>query len=112
VPAITKLTQELARLTGKDILLLNKTSFNERLDSLAEINIYRITQEAINNAIKYAESTHIVVSLSHSEGLLSIVIDDNGKGFDPDKVKHVKTGDGDFPCYKFFNLVKVDEVEK
>jgi len=94
VPAITKLTQELARLTGKDILLLNKTSFNERLDSLAEINIYRITQEAINNAIKYAESTHIVVSLSHSEGLLSIVIDDNGKGFDPDKVKHVKTGDG------------------
>jgi len=94
VPAITKLTQELARLTGKDILLLNKTSFNERLDSLAEINIYRITQEAINNAIKYAESTHIVVSMSHSEGLLSIVIDDNGKGFDPDKVKHVKTGDG------------------
>jgi len=94
VPAIAKLTQELARLTGKEILLINKTAFNQRLDSLAEINIYRITQEAINNAIKYAESTHIIVSLSHSKDIISIVIDDNGKGFDPDKVKHFKTGDG------------------
>jgi len=94
VPALTKLTQELARLTGKDIVLFNKTGFNERLDSLVEINIYRIAQEAINNAIKYAESTHIVVSMSHSKNLLSIVIDDNGKGFDPDKVKRIKTGDG------------------
>ncbi len=94
VPALTKLTLELAKLTGKEIVLFNKTDFNKRLDSLAEINIYRITQEAINNAIKYAESTHIIVSLSHSKNLLSIVIDDNGKGFNPDKVKHVKTGDG------------------
>tara|TARA_R110002167_G_scaffold54624_5_gene155648 strand:- start:8273 stop:10090 length:1818 start_codon:yes stop_codon:yes gene_type:complete len=94
VPALTKLTHELAKLTGKNIVLFNKTDFNERLDSLVEINIYRITQEAINNAIKYAESTHILVSLSHSENILSIVIDDNGKGFDPTKVKNVKNGDG------------------
>ncbi|GAA4230850.1 hypothetical protein GCM10022291_01980 [Postechiella marina] len=94
VPAITKLTQELTKLTGKEIVLFNKTDFNARLDSLVEINIYRITQEAINNAIKYAGSTHIIVVLSHSKDMLSIVIDDNGKGFDPTKVKHVKTGDG------------------
>ncbi|WP_298493701.1 ATP-binding protein [uncultured Algibacter sp.] len=94
VPALTKLTLELGKLTGKEIVLFNKTDFNLRLDSLSEINIYRITQEAINNAIKYAESTHIIVSLSHSKKMLSIVIDDNGKGFNPDKVKHVKTGDG------------------
>ncbi|WP_187388229.1 sensor histidine kinase [Seonamhaeicola marinus] len=94
VPALTKLTQELARLTGKDILLFNKTDFSGRLDSLTEINIYRITQEAINNAIKYADSTHILVSLSSSRNILSIVIDDNGKGFDPSKVKNVKNGDG------------------
>lgn len=94
VPAITKLTQELGKLTAKHIVLFNKTDFNQRLDSLVEINIYRIVQEAINNAIKYADSTHILVSLSHSENILSIVIDDNGKGFDPNKVKNVKNGDG------------------
>lgn len=94
VPAITKLAQELAKLTGKNIVFFNKTDFNLRLDSLTEINIYRITQEAINNAIKYADSTHILVSLSHSENILSIVIDDNGKGFDPEKIKNVKNADG------------------
>ncbi|MGC6431555.1 MAG: ATP-binding protein [Jejuia sp.] len=94
VPALTKLAQELSRLTGKAIVLFNKTDFNLRLESLAEINIYRIAQEAINNAIKYAESTHIIVSLSHSKNMLSIVVDDNGKGFNPEKVKKVKTGDG------------------
>ncbi|GGD03793.1 sensor histidine kinase [Hyunsoonleella pacifica] len=94
VPALTKLTHELGRLTGKEIVLFNKTDFNQRLDSLSEINIYRIAQEAINNAIKYAESTHIIVSLSHSKNMLSVVIDDNGKGFNPNTVKKVKTGDG------------------
>lgn len=94
VPAITKLTHELGKLTGKNIVLINKTDFNQRMESLTEINIYRITQEAINNAIKYADSSHILVSLSHSENMLSIVIDDNGKGFDPEKVKNVKNIDG------------------
>src|SRR5690606_8946548 len=94
VPAIAKLTKELTKLTGKNIVLYNKTDFNQRLDSLAEINIYRIVQEAINNAIKYADSTHILVSISNSDDILSIVIDDNGKGFDPNKIKNVKNGDG------------------
>lgn len=80
--ALAKLTQELSKLTGKEILFYNKTDFDKRLDSLVEINIYRLTQEAINNAIKYADSTHIIVQLSHSDNLLSITIDDNGKGFD------------------------------
>jgi len=82
VPSLTKLTQELSKLTGKNILFYNKSNFDQRLDSLIEINIYRLTQEAINNAIKYADSTHIIVQLSHSSDLLSITIDDNGKGFD------------------------------
>lgn len=82
VSSIAKLTQELSKLTGKNILFYNKTNFDKRLDSLIEINIYRLTQEGINNALKYADSTHIIVQLSHSNSLLSITIDDNGKGFD------------------------------
>lgn len=87
VPSLAKLTQELSKLTGREILFYNKTDFDKRLDSLIEINIYRLTQEAINNAIKYAESSHIIVQLSHSENILSINIDDNGKGFDKKAVE-------------------------
>jgi two-component system, NarL family, sensor histidine kinase DegS len=85
--ALAKLCQELSKLTGKNVLFYNKSNFNTRLDSLIEINIYRLTQEAINNAIKYADSTHIIVQLSHSETILSVIIDDNGKGFDMETVE-------------------------
>ncbi|WP_299108488.1 type IV pili methyl-accepting chemotaxis transducer N-terminal domain-containing protein [uncultured Winogradskyella sp.] len=88
IPALTKLTQELNKFTNKKIEFYNKTDFDQRLDSLVEINIYRITQEAINNAIKYAESSHIVVTLSHSATILSIIIDDNGIGFNTNNTKN------------------------
>ena len=97
VSSLAKLTQELSKLTGKEILFYNKTDFDQRLDSLIEINIYRLTQEAINNAIKYAESSHIIVQLSHSDTLLSVIIDDNGKGFDinaVDKKRNSESGMG------------------
>jgi signal transduction histidine kinase len=97
VPSLVKLTQELSKLTGKEILFYNKTDFDQRLDSLVEINIYRLTQEAINNALKYADSSHIIVQLSHSPTLLSIIIDDNGKGFDVtsvDKKRNSESGMG------------------
>ena len=92
VPALTNLTQELNKYTDEKIEFFNKTNFNKRLDSLVEINIYRITQEAINNAIKYAQSSHIIVRLSHRDSLLSITIDDNGIGFEPMSLKNGKKG--------------------
>ncbi|MBO2544913.1 type IV pili methyl-accepting chemotaxis transducer N-terminal domain-containing protein [Salegentibacter sp. BDJ18] len=92
VPALQKLTEELSKLTGKNIILFNKTGFSQRLGNITEINLYRITQEAVNNAIKYAESTHIIVSVSHSKEILSISIEDNGKGFDQESIASEKSG--------------------
>lgn len=82
VPALQKMTTELSRLTGKNILFENRTQENIRLDSLAETNIYRVVQEAVNNAIKYADAGYILVAINYSDGMLSIMVDDDGKGFD------------------------------
>lgn len=81
-PGLQKLASELNKLTGKQILFENRTQFNQRFDSITETNLYRITQEAVNNAIKYAESNYILITLSHSDEILSIVVDDDGRGFD------------------------------
>ena len=93
VSSLSKLTLELSKLTGKNIAFYNKTNFDKRLHSLIEINIYRLTQEAINNAIKYAESSHIIVQLSHSSNMLSLTIDDNGKGFNVTEAEKNKTSE-------------------
>jgi len=86
VPAISKLVEQLSNFTEKNIFFENKTDFKGRFDSLIETNLYRVVQEAVNNAIKYAESNYILISISHSDQLLSIVIDDDGKGFDAQKL--------------------------
>lgn len=79
---IAKLVEGLRNRTDKNILFENRTNFGTRLEAHIETNLYRITQEAINNAIKYAQAGYILVTLSHSKSLLSIVIDDDGVGFD------------------------------
>ncbi len=94
VATLQKLVQQLNNFTGKEIYFQNKTDFNGRFDSLVEINLYRVVQEAVNNALKYANSNCIIVSLSHSKDKLSIVIDDDGVGFDMALLKTKENGVG------------------
>jgi two-component system NarL family sensor kinase len=54
----------------------------ERIDKSAEIIIYRIIQELLNNIMKHAAATEAVVQLVKDEGRLNIIVEDNGKGFD------------------------------
>ena len=93
-PALLKMTKEISKLSGKNILFENKSDFDERFDSLTETNLYRVAQEAINNALKYAESTYVLVSITHTKHLLSIMIDDNGNGFDTTEVTNSEKGLG------------------
>ena len=53
-----------------------------RLDGSKEIIIYRIIQELLNNILKHAEASEVLVQLVKEESRLSIVAEDNGKGFD------------------------------
>jgi PAS domain S-box-containing protein len=46
--------------------------------------IYRILQEQLNNIIKHADAKEVSINLSQGEGMTSLVITDNGKGFDTD----------------------------
>lgn len=52
------------------------------LSSAKGINLFRIIQEAINNALKYARASEISISISETEKNLIIKISDDGIGFD------------------------------
>jgi two-component system, NarL family, sensor histidine kinase DegS len=57
-----------------------------RLPSEVEIVLYRIIQEALQNAHKYARSAPITVRLAHQSGALHLSVRDDGPGFDPHEV--------------------------
>ncbi len=54
-----------------------------QVDFQKGLAIYRVVQEAISNALKYADADLIIVQVSKSAGTLLVLIEDNGKGFDP-----------------------------
>ncbi|WP_290625746.1 sensor histidine kinase [Altibacter sp.] len=52
--------------------------------SVAGMNLYRIIQEGVNNAIKYSDASEIGVNISEDTSHFLLTIWDNGTGFDPD----------------------------
>lgn len=59
---------------------------NKRLENNLEISIFRIVQELITNIIKHAEAQNSTINISQFENILNIIIEDDGKGFDVNKV--------------------------
>ncbi|MHA7131733.1 tetratricopeptide repeat-containing sensor histidine kinase [Algoriphagus namhaensis] len=57
-----------------------------RLDSTTGIQIYRIIQEAIQNAMKYAKATEVQVEITQSADGMVLVVRDNGVGFDESEI--------------------------
>lgn len=56
--------------------------------SIVGMHIYRIIQEAVNNALKYANPTNISVSFNALSNGYKIAIIDDGKGFDMDTIDY------------------------
>ena len=73
-----------------------KLKYNEeRNDILPVINlsIFRIIQEACNNAIKHANAKCIEIDIKYDENHINITIKDDGKGFDTKEIKDRITRD-------------------
>ena len=87
--------------------LLNKVADNsaikivseiENIDGIfeseAEISVYRIVQECLNNIMKHAAAREVKVKIAKNERAVSIVISDDGKGFDRKNQNETKQTDG------------------
>ena len=78
-------------LSASGVTLHYETSAAEAITGFGPesvLQIYRILQEACNNAVNHGDARHIFVELAadFASRQVSISITDDGKGFDPDKV--------------------------
>lgn len=76
--------QEFASRISNNALDIH-TEFINYSNSLSEekqLIIYRIIQELVNNAIKHADASEIIIQISQEENMLNLTVEDNGKGFD------------------------------
>ena len=64
---------------------------NGALDQTAGLNVYRIVQELLNNSVKHASASHILVQLIQKDDELIVMVEDDGVGYD---IETFKTGMG------------------
>jgi len=63
----------------------------KRLENSLEIGVFRIIQELITNTIKHANAPNASINLSLYDNSLTIIVEDNGIGFDIEKVDLTKS---------------------
>ncbi|HEY5956946.1 MAG TPA: sensor histidine kinase, partial [Polyangiaceae bacterium] len=78
--ALTDLTKHAERLFGVHCRMEADVR-QVPIDADVALHVYRIAQEALNNAIKHGQASEVMVSLKRPTLLATLTVKDNGKGF-------------------------------
>jgi PAS domain S-box-containing protein len=84
VQSLRESANEVSRRTGHSIEFITQLDERTRFDETIEIVLYRIAQEAVNNAVKHAGGGRVSVELVDRDGVLVLKVKDSGAGFDVD----------------------------
>ncbi len=82
VPAIAWYGEQRLKPLGINFSL-ESDGLVQRLPPAMEIALYRITQEALTNVIRHAQASNVVVRLLHQNNRLTLQVEDDGIGFEP-----------------------------
>ncbi|ARI76516.1 sensor histidine kinase [Halobacillus mangrovi] len=91
---VPTLKKYLATVEEYNDLTITYTSFGKerRLESKYEVALFRLIQEAVQNAIKHANASTIHVKMDMNYEAVKIIVKDDGDGFDPSVKKDKSFG--------------------
>lgn len=81
VPTVRRVLDTLKERSGL-IPELRIMGEERRLNNHLEIGLFRIIQEALTNVEKHARATSVQVRIEFSPGMISAIVEDNGRGFE------------------------------
>ncbi len=95
----------------KEVTDINATAEIDDVDHCltdeAQINLYRIVQECVNNIIKHSHATEALLAIKRKDGEIALLIDDNGRGFASKENHTVDSGNGGFGLVGIAERVKM-----
>jgi signal transduction histidine kinase len=86
VSAVRVHARNLLEAAGMELAFEASGFGHRRLPAAVETTVFRVAQEAITNIARHARASTAVVRLKRSDGLLTLLVEDNGVGFDPAQV--------------------------
>ncbi|WP_440998793.1 PAS domain-containing sensor histidine kinase [Fodinibius sp. SL11] len=91
--ALEQLAQQVEKLFDVSCVVSNKEKINLH-NNMQGMNLYRIAQESISNAVKHGRASNIRIDLKTENGSLKLSVKDDGIGFTESRNKKKKTGMG------------------
>lgn len=92
LPAVRNFAGKVSASTSL-VIEVEEHGMDEKLENSLEVTIFRIIQELIANIIKHSKATEAVIHLTNHGDMINLLVEDNGQGFEPEKIK-VKEGMG------------------
>ena len=89
IPTIKKYTSALQENTDVKIRL-GVTGIERRMEPFLEVMIFRAIQELLRNALTHSQASEIDVKIDVGESSVTVNVEDNGIGFDPDNLEEDK----------------------
>lgn len=92
---IKQFLEQIKNEYNKKIVFIDQENVlkQSNLKSILKLTIFRIIQESCNNAVKHAKAENIQVIVKKVQSFLCITINDDGVGFDTDRLKNIKRED-------------------
>ncbi len=86
VKALSKLAAQHQESSSIDKIRLNTERFSKVLDLDTQLNLYRIVQELLSNAVKHSKAKEVLIMLVCIKEKVVLHYEDDGIGVDPDKL--------------------------
>ncbi|HYG34366.1 MAG TPA: ATP-binding protein [Clostridia bacterium] len=85
--ALQRYTNEWSETTGVPVDFHSNGAGSRRLPPGYETTLYRIAQEALTNVIRHSQASRVSVLLEHRPNCASLIVEDNGLGFDAERMR-------------------------
>jgi two-component system sensor histidine kinase DegS len=87
VPTLRKYLQTIEEYHNHSKIVFVNIGMERRLPTKYEVALFRMIQESVQNALKHANACEIKVSLEITNAAITVLIKDNGVGFDTTQKK-------------------------
>ena len=90
---LTSIQMMAEKISSADKISIEVVHFglDKRLENSLEIGVFRMIQELITNTMKHANATNATINLSLFDNTLTVIVEDNGRGFDIEKTNLTKS---------------------
>lgn len=85
-PTVRRYVDAMRSIPGTSIQL-TLTGMERRLEPYLEVMVFRAIQELLGNSVRHSQASEVRLKMDMGDNAVKVMIDDNGKGFDPEILK-------------------------